>query len=463
MSLFGSAGNTTFGSSQPQPQPQQTSSLFGSLNTNNTQNKPSLFSTQGIGLSASQQQPQQQQQSGGFFGSSTQGQQSSGSFGSSTQPQQSGGLFGSNQQPQQQSSNLLGGLGSSTQQQQQQPPLGGSIFGGSLQLQQQQPAQSWGFGFGQSQQQPQQGNLLGQSQQQPRQGAASLWQPGSELTPRQKTIPEQMKLIAEKWDPQSSSSAFQYYFYNNVLEKDAPYYRPGPEDDENKWEEALARKPGKGAIPVLGKGFATLGHRLSIQAHHLRTLQLRLHEINNSLTVMLQNHDLKISIRAVDARRRHLALSQRCLSLATKVQVLRNRGYAMDATEEDLKMQLMKLEIGVFDPALGGRNEEIWARMVSIRERSRVLQDEFEKAGRSMTSGSGGAMDEEVMQKAAKVGFIFTLNASSILAHLQSQILEDYNKQLQHLDAELVQIKKEYETWETSMKPVTNGDSRGRQ
>lgn len=183
-----------------------------------------------------------------------------------------------------------------------------------------------------------------------------------------------------------------------------PYYGPEPGEDEQAWEEALAKKPHEGAIPVLCKGFSALGVRLKIQVHAVQALQARLHEINNSLTTMLQNHDLDISIRAVDARRRHITLSQRSLQLATKVQVLRNRGYVMDRAEEDLKRKLIELERGVFDPQLGGRQEEIWARMVGIRERARFLQQELDRSGSDTGDGQGNVLDEDLVKMTKKVG-----------------------------------------------------------
>lgn len=219
----------------------------------------------------------------------------------------------------------------------------------------------------------------------------------------QKTIPEQIQLVAEKWDPNSCNTVFQTYLYNQVPEDQAPFYRPGPQDDEAKWEEALQKKPSPGSIPVLYKGFYQLGQRLLTQQRHLDVLQGRLHEINNSLTVMLQNHDLVISIRAADCRRKHLTLSHRCLALATKVQILRNRGYAMDNAEEELRKMLLALEKGVFDPALTGRGEEIWARMLGVRERARQLQAEFEKSGKGLPNVQGQELDEEVAKKAKKV------------------------------------------------------------
>lgn len=165
----------------------------------------------------------------------------------------------------------------------------------------------------------------------------------------------------------------------------------------------MAKKPHPGAVPVLVKGFDQLGHRMILQQQLLRVLQGRLHEINNGLTEMLRKHDLDVSVRANEARKRHLRLNQHVMRLATKVQVLRNRGYAMDSAEEELKTKLLALERKVMDPGLNGRAEEIWARMVSVRERGRVLQREFEKAGRAMPKEAEEGIGEEVMKKATKV------------------------------------------------------------
>ncbi len=143
---------------------------------------------------------------------------------------------------------------------------------------------------------------------------------------------------------------------------------------------------------------------MQLQFETLSILQGRLHEINNGLNALLQKHDLEISIRAAECRRRHLRLSRQCLGLAAKTQVLRNRGYAMDSAEEQLRKKLLTLEASVFDPALTGRGEEIWARMVSVREQGRLLQRDFERAGRAVgESGNGAVIDEEVLRRANKV------------------------------------------------------------
>ncbi|KAK4690129.1 nuclear pore complex protein Nup54, partial [Lecanoromycetidae sp. Uapishka_2] len=444
-SIFGStSGSSLFGQNNQQ---QQTNNPFGS--TTNDQSKPSLFgslntttsqSQTGGGLFGSTTQPQQT--GGGLFGSQQQQPQQSGGsifgnlgtstnqqtsqtggglFGSTAQPQQAGGgLFGGQQQNTQQGTGLFGNLGSTTsqplQQQTQQPiqqQQGGGLFG-SLGQSAQQPQQG-----------PQQGSVLGQT--------SRVFQP-SETYSSRKSITDQIELSFNKWNPEHPGSPFSTYLYNNVPVDQAPFYGPSAQDDETRYEEALRKKPRPGAIPILVKGFLQVGRRMMMQIQALKTLQGRLHEINNGLNDLLQRHDLQISIRAAECRRKHLRISQQCLSLAAKTQILRNRGYAMDSTEEELRKKLMVLERSVFDPALNGRGEEIWARMVSVRERGRQLEREFEKAGRSAAQGKEQVIDEEVMRRVKK-------------------ILEDYSSQLAQLTKELAQIQRDYAEWEQS-KPL---------
>ncbi|OJJ73689.1 hypothetical protein ASPBRDRAFT_28891 [Aspergillus brasiliensis CBS 101740] len=446
--LFGQASNTA---NKPSPFGGG-GGLFGNTSTTNTtQQNPSggLFggATQtqqpsGGGLFGGATNTQTQQPSGGLFGQAGTQQKPAGGglfggLGQTQQPQQQqqqttggslfgqkplggGGLFGGQQQsqtPQQQGGGLFGGLGQTQQpqQQQQQPSLfGGSLLGG--QQQQQQPAQQ--------QQQPQ----LGQTQmgQSTAQLGSSLWEPGRAVTGVHRTVPMQIQIVKDKWDASSRSSPFRAYLYNNVGDEMAPFYQPGPEDDETKWEDALRKRPDSGYVPVLVKGFFELGKRAQRQKDFLTMMQTRLHEINNCLSDLLSRHDLKISVKIADCRRKHLVLSKRCLALAAKTQVLRNRGYAMDDAEEELKKKLSQLERSVFDPSLNGRAEEIWARMLAIREHSRRLLQEMERAGPSAAAQADDELDEQTMKTAKK-------------------ILDDYHTQIQHLQKELKAVRKDFE------------------
>jgi hypothetical protein len=207
-------------------------------------------------------------------------------------------------------------------------------------------------------------------------------------------------VLNDKWDPQNPDCVFQHYFYNAVKPEEAPFYGPAPGEDERKWEEALSKKPAPGAIPVLARGFEQVAERIRQQQMAVTALRTRLHEINNSLSVMKDTHELNVASRITEAKRKHIVFAQRTLALATKVQILRHRGYVMDQQEEDLKKKLVELEKKTFDPVLGGRQEEIWARMSGVRERARILQEETEKLGKAVDGQKNGELLSEEDQKA---------------------------------------------------------------
>jgi nuclear pore complex protein Nup54 len=317
------------------------------------------------------------------------------------------------QQSQQQPGGLFSGLGQSTQ-----PKPG---FLGGLQSTQ-QPQQS-AFGQTTSQQQQPQTLQLGQSQQSQlgrSQGPPSIWEEGRGLGGKfelsrmagvsntssivYRTIPAQMLLVKEKWDPNSLASPLRTYLYQVVDEQNAPFYQPGPGEDENKWEEAVSRRPGPQYVPALVRGFWDLGKRAQRQREFIEKINIRLHDISQSLDAQLEIHSQKIAARLVECRRKHVVASQRTLALATKIQILRNRGYVMDNAEEDLKMKLSKLEKEIFDPSLNGREQEIWARMLGIRERAKRLQREIDRTA-PVTNNEDSGLDEAIVQAAKKVSF----------------------------------------------------------
>lgn len=211
-----------------------------------------------------------------------------------------------------------------------------------------------------------------------------------------------MQLIGEKWHPAHPSCAFKTYFYNKVDESRIPFYQPGPQDDPKEWEEALSHKPAASFMPVLCAGFAGMAERLKVQRQAMGQFNVKLHEINLCLDAILSRHDLETSVRAVNARRRHAVLRNRCLALAAKVQVLRNRGYALSGDEDELRMKLVEMERGMQDPALSARMEELWSRLIVLRGYADSLRVEINKRGMNEESGLG----EEVEGKAKKVSLI---------------------------------------------------------
>lgn len=78
----------------------------------------------------------------------------------------------------------------------------------------------------------------------------------------------------------------------------------------------------------------------------------------------------------------------------------------MDNAEEELNAKLQKLARDVFDPGLDGREQEIWARMLGIRERGKRLKMEMEKAG-PVARNEDGQLDEETVKSAKRVSFLW--------------------------------------------------------
>jgi len=222
---------------------------------------------------------------------------------------------------------------------------------------------------------------------------------GGARTENQKPIPDQIKDVVQKWDDKSPQCAFKHYFYNKVEEAAIPYYAPQPHEDPREWEEALQNKPAAGFMPVLAAGFAGMAERLKVQQRAIGTFNAKLHEINRSLDTILEDHDLKTSVRSLAARRRHAQLARRCLSLAAKTQVLRNRGYALSGDEDDLLTKLRAVEKGIQDPALGARMDDLWGRLIALRSYADNLKAEISRRGIKEAEGLGG----DIEAKAKKV------------------------------------------------------------
>lgn len=405
---------------------------------------PTLFTPSNPQPSGSLFGSSQPTQSGGLFGSTqtTQPTQPGGLFGSaqSTQPAQTNSLFGNaNAQPKTNTTSLFSN--STTQQ-----PASTSLFG-STSTAQPQPASTSLFGQPTQQQQPQNNALTGSlsnglgastgigalnSQSQREITQSRLQAAGLNSSVREKSVPQQVQTLLEKWHPESPDTLLQTYLYNAANPNFAPFYHPSPGESEKDYEAALAKKPepvdGNTWVPVLVRGFKALGERVEFQAKFVQSMQVRLHEMNNSLTAIMNKHSQDLSVRIDTARKQHVALSQRTMRLAVKCQVLRNRGYALDAQEETLRTSLLELQKQVQDPAFSSREEAVWARMVVLRERARWLEEETKRLDTTQQSTVGDApgLPEHLVQNTKRV-------------------LGDFAIQLKQLTRALAELEKEFD------------------
>lgn len=484
----GGGGGGLFGSNTNQQGGSAGVGLFGShANQQSGNTGGSLF-----GANATQQNGNA---GGGWFGSSTQQNQQNpavgttgGLFGGGSTNQSGGGrgLFGTNTAPNQQATASASIFGSNTNQQRSGTS---SLFGdgqNATNTQQQNTGSSLGGGssmFGGQNQQPQNsmsggGLTTPNSQGQQQQQTSSIFNPqvvsvgnfghtmtaaqlqrlqysGLATAPNEKRVAEQIKTVAEKWNPDNPpntpvTTVLKTYLYNAVPKEYAPFFYPNTEqgEDDKSWEEALSQKPEPpkvdgqevstlAYVPILCKGFKALGDRVETQAKIIQEMRARLHEMNNSLSAVMDAHQQRITVKIASTKRQHQVLSQRCLRLAVKVQVLRNRGFALDAAEENLRKTLISLEKQAMDPGFVGREDEIWARLVALRERARWLEEEGKRVSAQLDEqnrqgiGADGrsGVPEDVLVKTRK-------------------ILKDYDNQLAHLNRELDDVKKEFREWE---------------
>jgi nuclear pore complex protein Nup54 len=257
-----------------------------------------------------------------------------------------------------------------------------------------------------------------------------------------------MKLVTEKWDPANPNCVFKHYFYNKVEESHVPFYKPQPFEDPREWEEALQNKPAPGFMPVLCSGYSGVADRLKTQKRAVSDFNTRLHQINGGLDAILQRHELETEVRAVAARRRQTTISERCLALAARVQVLRNRGYALSGDEDDLNSRLQNLEREVQDPAVNAREEELWSRLIILRGYADQLNKEMDRP----SGGEGEALDPDTESKAKRVSHL-SLPVYLGTRLINIQVLEDYEKQIQHLKKELEALGVDYQEWEKNRNP----------
>ncbi|KAK6503032.1 hypothetical protein TWF481_008067 [Arthrobotrys musiformis] len=358
---------------------------FGQTNTNaGTFGQPaaSTLGGGGGGIFGQQQQQPQQQQMASLFGQPQQQQQ--------IQLPSLGSVFG---QPQQQAMSMFGQNQQPVQQQQQQQLGGGSMFGGGL-----QSGLQSGFGRTVTQALPTQAPT-----------PASL-------------VAGQVERLWSLWNVTSVDCQFQTYLYNQVdNEALANAYEPGPTEDKVKFDAAMRKRPNPKAVPVIVRGFDDLKTRMQQQENQITIYRATLHSINNRLTELSRNHDIRTTIKLAEALSRHQQLAHRTLSLSAKVQVLKNRGYALQPEEDQLKKKLEALTKMVSDPSVNGRMNEIWARMQIINQKAKQMEHEISEM--SVT------VDPEQIQKMATV-------------------LQTHEKGIKGLRDELQRLEEVFAKWE---------------
>ncbi|KAK9235121.1 nucleoporin complex subunit 54-domain-containing protein [Lipomyces kononenkoae] len=256
------------------------------------------------------------------------------------------------------------------------------------------------------------------------------------------SIPEQLQKIKNSWDPSSPDCAFQFYFYNKVPSEQAVLYVKPPNHDQARWDAAIAARPDSGSVPVLARGFTDLQKRVNIQHQQVIAYQVRMHEINSRLTQLITRHDLYTTVKIAELKARHAAVAHRTLSLAAKVQVLKSRGYALRPDEEVLKRKFEELTRVLNDPAVFGKINEVWARMMVVRDRIKVLNEQTRQTGEQWENAIDWEKDDDQLEKIARIlkgqqaGLIY-------LADVLRNDMEEVDQIIRHLEQKRLTAEEE--------------------
>ena len=111
------------------------------------------------------------------------------------------------------------------------------------------------------------------------------------------------------------------------------------------------------------------------------------------------------------------------------------------------------MEKEAFDPMVGGRQEEIWARMSGVREQAQRLQEDTERIGKAVEGQQNGEVLSDEDQKALEKVRTFEQTVREQPANFY-QLLKDYDRQLDHLKKWVDDTRQEYEEWDKDRKPA---------
>ncbi|KAK2172361.1 hypothetical protein NP493_969g00036 [Ridgeia piscesae] len=130
------------------------------------------------------------------------------------------------------------------------------------------------------------------------------------------------------------------------------------------WEQAKLDNPNPEVlIPVPMIGFTELHNRLKHQEQQTKLHQSRLNIITEDIGALQKNQTSMVS-KIEEYKRRHLELGHRVLQVMVKQEIYRKLGYAIQADEEQLRVQLEAIQAELNAPTqFKGRLNELMSQM----------------------------------------------------------------------------------------------------
>ncbi|XP_054153169.1 nucleoporin p54-like [Oppia nitens] len=114
--------------------------------------------------------------------------------------------------------------------------------------------------------------------------------------------------------------------------------------DERLWAQARHENPDPNrfiAVPLVG--FSALNERFKLQERETEQHRMRLKLITDDVSA-LERHVMETRSKLDECRRKHIALSNRVLRIMIAQEMLRKRGYPIQADEDQLKAKLEAIQ-----------------------------------------------------------------------------------------------------------------------
>lgn len=120
--------------------------------------------------------------------------------------------------------------------------------------------------------------------------------------------------------------------------------------DERLWAQAKHENPDPSRfIPVPLVGFSALNERFKLQEKETEQHKMRLKVITDDVSA-LERHVLETKSKLEECRRKHIALSNRVLHLMISQEVVRKRGFPIQAEEDQLRARLEAIQTELSAP-----------------------------------------------------------------------------------------------------------------
>ena len=114
--------------------------------------------------------------------------------------------------------------------------------------------------------------------------------------------------------------------------------------DERLWAQAKHENPDPNRfIPVPLVGFAALNERFKLQERETEQHKMRLKIISDNVS-SLERHVSETKSKLDECRRKHISLSNRVLKIMINQEVMRKRGFPIQAEEDQLKSKLEAIQ-----------------------------------------------------------------------------------------------------------------------